>query len=141
MSGSQHKEQADLGRRILVRANMQTEFTRKPVLGELHQQHLADQDAAPFIHRTSQRCTAATFCRFAAVGDRLAQEPDRMPLVSKSTLRSIPRRLHCGIAAIEQTMSLCLDRVQILFPLQIQHVSRKHGRGVEGFLFAGISTG
>ncbi len=52
---------------------MQSEFTRKPVLGELYQQYLADQDTAAFIHRTSQRYSMATLCRLATVGDRLVR--------------------------------------------------------------------
>ena len=52
---------------------MQSEFTRKPVLGELYQQYLADQDTAAFVHRTGQRYTVATLCRLAATGDRLVR--------------------------------------------------------------------
>jgi tetratricopeptide (TPR) repeat protein len=52
---------------------MQSEFTRKPVLGELYQQYLADQDTAAFVHRASQRYTVATLSRLAAVGDRLVR--------------------------------------------------------------------
>lgn len=52
---------------------MQSENTRKPVLGELYQQYLADQDTAAFIHRTSQRYTVSTLCRLAAVGERLVR--------------------------------------------------------------------
>jgi tetratricopeptide (TPR) repeat protein len=52
---------------------MQSEFTRKPVLGELYQQYLADQDTAAFVHRTGQRYTVATLCRLAATGERLVR--------------------------------------------------------------------
>jgi tetratricopeptide (TPR) repeat protein len=52
---------------------MGDQFNRKPVLGELYQQYLADQDTAAFIHRTTQRYTVATLCRLAAIGDRLVR--------------------------------------------------------------------
>ena len=52
---------------------MQSEFTRKPVLGELYQQYLADQDTAAFVHRASQRYTVATLSRLAARGDRMVR--------------------------------------------------------------------
>jgi tetratricopeptide (TPR) repeat protein len=52
---------------------MQSEFTRKPVLGELYQQYLADQDTAAFVHRTSQRYTVATLARLAVAGERLVR--------------------------------------------------------------------
>ena len=52
---------------------MDSEFNRKPVLGELYQQYLADQDTAAFIHRITQRYTVATLCRLVAIGDRLVR--------------------------------------------------------------------
>ncbi len=52
---------------------MSSDAVRSPVLNELYQQYLVDQDPAAFIHRTSGRYTVATLARLAAIGDRLVR--------------------------------------------------------------------
>ena len=49
---------------------MSKDSPRLPVLSELYQQYLVDQDTAAFIHRTTQRYTVATLGRLIATGDR-----------------------------------------------------------------------
>jgi tetratricopeptide (TPR) repeat protein len=52
---------------------MSSELTRHPVLMELYEQFLADEDAAAFVHRVSQRYNTATLERLVAYGPRLAR--------------------------------------------------------------------
>jgi tetratricopeptide (TPR) repeat protein len=52
---------------------MASDAVRSPVLNELYQQYLVDQDTAAFIHRTGGRYTVATLARLAAIGDRLVR--------------------------------------------------------------------
>jgi tetratricopeptide (TPR) repeat protein len=52
---------------------MSHDAVRSPVLSELYQQYLADQDTAAFIHRTTARYTVATLARLAAVGERMVR--------------------------------------------------------------------
>jgi tetratricopeptide (TPR) repeat protein len=47
------------------------EVTRHPVLRELYEQFLADEDAAAFVHRVGRRYNAATLERLARRGARL----------------------------------------------------------------------
>ena len=49
---------------------MSKESLRLPVLAELYQQYLVDQDTAAFVHRTTQRYTVATLARLIATADR-----------------------------------------------------------------------
>jgi tetratricopeptide (TPR) repeat protein len=50
-----------------------SELTRHPVLMELYEQFLADEDAAAFVHRVGQRYNAATLERLALRGTRLVR--------------------------------------------------------------------
>jgi tetratricopeptide (TPR) repeat protein len=50
-----------------------SELTRHPVLMELYEQFLADEDAAAFVHRVGQRYNAATLERLAVRGSRLVR--------------------------------------------------------------------
>jgi len=50
-----------------------SDAVRSPVLHELYQQYLVDQDTAAFIHRTTGRYTVATLARLAAIGDRIVR--------------------------------------------------------------------
>ena len=52
---------------------MNSDGNRSPVLSELYQQYLVDQDTAAFIHRTSGRYSVATLARLAAAGERLVR--------------------------------------------------------------------
>jgi tetratricopeptide (TPR) repeat protein len=47
------------------------EVTRHPVLRELYEQFLADEDAAAFVHRVGRRYNAATLERLVRCGTRL----------------------------------------------------------------------
>lgn len=47
------------------------ELTRHPVLRELYEQFLADEDAAAFVHRVGRRYNAATLQRLVRFGSRL----------------------------------------------------------------------
>ncbi len=44
---------------------------RIPVLHELYQQYLVDQDTAAFIHRVASRYATATLARLTEIGDRM----------------------------------------------------------------------
>jgi tetratricopeptide (TPR) repeat protein len=50
---------------------MDSESTRHPVLRELYEQFLADEDAAAFVHRVGRRYTTATLERLVQYGSRL----------------------------------------------------------------------
>ncbi len=52
---------------------MESHVRRSPVLNELYQQYLVDQDTAAYIHRTLARYTVATLSRLAAFGDRMVR--------------------------------------------------------------------
>ena len=52
---------------------MGNEAVRSPVLNELYQQYLVDQDTAAFVHRTAGRYSTATLARLAEVGDRMVR--------------------------------------------------------------------
>jgi tetratricopeptide (TPR) repeat protein len=52
---------------------MSSELTRNPVLIELYQQFLADEDAAAFVHRVGHRYNAATLERLVRSGSRLVR--------------------------------------------------------------------
>ncbi len=52
---------------------MDGEAQRTPVLNELYQQYLVDQDTAAFVHRTAGRYSTSTLARLAAVGDRVVR--------------------------------------------------------------------
>jgi tetratricopeptide (TPR) repeat protein len=52
---------------------MSNEAVRSPVLSELYQQYLVDQDTAAFVHRTTARYSVATLARLAAIGERLVR--------------------------------------------------------------------
>jgi tetratricopeptide (TPR) repeat protein len=50
---------------------MDSESTRHPVLRELYEQFLADEDAAAFVHRVGRRYNTATVERLVQYGSRL----------------------------------------------------------------------
>jgi tetratricopeptide (TPR) repeat protein len=50
---------------------MDSESTRHPVLRELYEQFLADEDAAAFVHRVGRRYNTATLERLVQYGSRL----------------------------------------------------------------------
>jgi len=52
---------------------MNEEAVRRPILAELYQQFLADQETADFVHRTTQRYTVSTLARLVATGERLVR--------------------------------------------------------------------
>ena len=52
---------------------MNSDDRRSPVLGELYQQYLVDQDTTAFIHRTIGRYSVATLARLAFAGERLVR--------------------------------------------------------------------
>lgn len=52
---------------------MPEEAVRKPILSELYQQYLADQDTAAFVHRAAHRYSVPTLARLVAMSDRLVR--------------------------------------------------------------------
>jgi tetratricopeptide (TPR) repeat protein len=52
---------------------MSSELTRTPVLMELYEQFLADEDAAAFVHRVGHRYNTASLERLALCGSRLVR--------------------------------------------------------------------
>jgi tetratricopeptide (TPR) repeat protein len=59
---------------------MSSELTRHPVLMELYEQFLADEDAAAFVHRVGQRYNAATLERLVRYGSRLVRRASVLAL-------------------------------------------------------------
>ena len=53
-----------------TRLLMDTPVRRNPVLDELYQQYLVDDDVAAYVHRTMQRYTVATLGRLVENGER-----------------------------------------------------------------------
>jgi hypothetical protein len=49
---------------------MNNDVSRTPVLDELYQQYLVDEDVPAYVHRTMQRYTAATLGRLVEMGER-----------------------------------------------------------------------
>jgi tetratricopeptide (TPR) repeat protein len=67
---------------------MSSEVRRRPVLLELYQQFLADEDAAAFVHRVSRRYNAATLCRLIAHRSRLVRRATVLALGYIADFRS-----------------------------------------------------
>ncbi len=67
-----------------------SELTRHPVLMELYEQFLADEDAAAFVHRVGQRYRPATLERLAAYGSRLVRRAGVLALGYLATYESNP---------------------------------------------------
>ncbi len=67
---------------------MSSEVRRRPVLLELYQQFLADEDAAAFVHRVSLRYNAATLCRLTAHRSRLVRRATVLALGYIADFRS-----------------------------------------------------
>ncbi len=67
---------------------MSSEVRRRPVLLELYQQFLADEDAAAFVHRVSLRYNAATLCRLVAHRSRLVRRATVLALGYIADFRS-----------------------------------------------------
>jgi tetratricopeptide (TPR) repeat protein len=52
---------------------MGSNVRRRPILWELYEQFLADEDAAAFVHRVSRRYNAATLCRLIGHRSRVVR--------------------------------------------------------------------